>query len=62
VEIVYDDANKKLNITLKGKIVRKFITPTLDPSTEEVQPESPIQCEGEDHRGQSTDIIDDANR
>ena len=36
VEIVYDDANKKLNITLKGKIVRKFITPTLDPSTEEV--------------------------
>src|SRR5207245_4298473 len=36
VEIVYDDANKKLNITLKDKIVRKLITPTLDPSAEEV--------------------------
>src|SRR5437879_9125863 len=36
IEVVYDDANKKLNITLKGNIVRKFITPTLTPSTEEV--------------------------
>src|SRR5712691_1349265 len=27
IEVVYDDANKKLNITLKDKIVRKFITP-----------------------------------
>src|SRR5206468_8476833 len=36
VEIVYDDANKKRNITLKNKIDRKCITPTLEPSTEEL--------------------------
>src|SRR3989337_2316053 len=27
VEIVYDDSNKKLTITLKNKILRKFINP-----------------------------------
>src|SRR6266705_903195 len=36
IEINYDETNKKLNITLKNKITRKFITPTLEPSTEEV--------------------------
>src|SRR5438067_2976010 len=36
VEIVYDDANKKLNIILKDKIVRKYIISVLDALREEV--------------------------
>src|SRR6266581_3362271 len=61
VEIVYDDANKKLNITLKGKIVRKFITPTLDPSTEEVPtPKVPFNARVKITAVSLGDIIDDA--
>src|SRR3989475_6552924 len=61
VEIVYDDANKKLNITLKGKIVRKFITPTLEPSTEEVPtPKVPFNASVKITAVSLRDIIDDA--
>jgi proliferating cell nuclear antigen len=61
VEIVYDDANKKLNITLKDKIVRKFITPTLDPSTEEVPtPKVPFNARVKITAVSLRDIIDDA--
>jgi len=61
VEIVYDDANKKLNITLKDKIVRKFITPTLDPSTEEVPtPKVPFNARVKIAAVSLRDIIDDA--
>src|SRR5712664_2287651 len=59
VEIVYDDANKKLNITLKDKIVRKFITPTLDPSTEEVPtPKVPFNARVKITAVSLRDIID----
>src|SRR5438876_852860 len=61
VEIVYDDANKKLNITLKNKIVRKFITPTLEPSTEEVPtPKVPFNARVRITAVSLRDIIDDA--
>lgn len=36
LEIVYDDSSRKLNLILKGKILRKFTMPTLEPSGEEV--------------------------
>jgi proliferating cell nuclear antigen len=36
LEMVYDDKTRKLNLTLKGKIMRKFTMPTLDPAQEEV--------------------------
>src|SRR6266705_2837947 len=61
VEIVYDDANKKLNITLKNKIVRKFITPTLEPSTEEVPtPKVPFNAKVKITAVSLRDVIDDA--
>jgi len=36
LEIVYDEATKKIEMTLKGKMTRKFIMPTLEPAEEEV--------------------------
>jgi proliferating cell nuclear antigen len=36
LEMLYDDKMRKLNLTLKGKIMRKFTMPTLDPAQEEV--------------------------
>src|SRR5919109_2109549 len=60
VEIVFDDANKKLNITLKNKIVRKFITPTLEPSTEEVPtPKVPFNARVKITADSPRDIIDE---
>lgn len=35
LELLYDDKTKKLNLTLKGKFLRKFTMPTLDPSSDE---------------------------
>ena len=61
IEVIYDDANKKLNITLKGNIVRKFITPTLEPSTEEVPtPKVPFNARVKITAASLRDIIDDA--
>ena len=36
LETLYDDKTRKLNLTLKGKMMRKFTMPTLDPAQEEV--------------------------
>jgi len=36
LEMLYDDKTRKLNLTLKGKMMRKFTMPTLDPAQEEV--------------------------
>lgn len=36
LEMLYDDKTRKLNLTLKGKMMRKFTIPTLDPGQEEV--------------------------
>jgi len=36
LEMFYDDKTRKLNLTLKGKMMRKFTIPTLDPGQEEV--------------------------
>ncbi|TMI32280.1 proliferating cell nuclear antigen (pcna) [Candidatus Bathyarchaeota archaeon] len=61
IEVVYDDTNKKLNITLKNKITRKFITPTLEPSTEEVPtPKVPFNARVKITAASLRDIIDDA--
>ena len=61
IEIFYDEANKKLNITLRNKIVRKFITPTLEPSTEEVPtPKVPFSAKVKLAAASLRDIIDDA--
>jgi proliferating cell nuclear antigen len=35
LEMLYDDKARKLNLTLKGKMLRKFTMPTLDPTQEE---------------------------
>ncbi len=61
IEVVYDDTNKKLNITLKNKITRKFITPTLEPSTEEVPtPKVPFNARVKMTAASLRDIIEDA--
>ncbi len=61
IEIVYDEVNKKLNITLKNNIVRKFITPTLEPSSEEVPtPKVPFNARVKITASSLKDIIDDA--
>src|SRR5881397_2727896 len=61
IEVVFDDTNKKLNITLRNKIVRKFITPTLEPSTEEVPtPKVPFSARVKLAAASLRDIIDDA--
>ncbi len=36
LEMLYDEKTRKLNLTLKGKMMRKFTMPTLDPAQEEV--------------------------
>jgi proliferating cell nuclear antigen len=36
LKIVYDEKTKKLNLTLKNKITRKFVMPTLETTEEEV--------------------------
>jgi len=36
LEMSYDEENKKVNLTLKGKIVKRFTMPTLEPVEEEV--------------------------
>src|SRR5215471_3713181 len=61
IEVLYDDTNKKLNITLKDKITRKFITPTLEPSTEEVPtPKVPFSARVKLTAASLRDIIADA--
>ncbi len=60
IEILYDEANKKLNITLRNKIIRKFVTPTLEPSTEEVPtPKVPFSAKVKLAASSLRDIIDD---
>jgi len=36
LEMLYDEKTRKLNLTLKGKMMRRFTMPTLDPAQEEV--------------------------
>src|SRR5712692_264048 len=61
IEVVYDDANTKLNMARKGRIVRKFVTPTREPSTEEVPtPKVPFNARVKSTAASLRDIIDDA--
>ncbi len=61
IEVQFDETNKKLNITLKNKILRKFTTPTLEPSTEEVPtPKVPFNARVKITAASLRDIIDDA--
>jgi proliferating cell nuclear antigen len=36
LEMLYDEKTRKLNLTLRGRIMRKFTMPTVDPVQEEV--------------------------
>jgi proliferating cell nuclear antigen len=36
LDIVYDEGTKKIEMTLKGKMMRRFTMPTLEPAEEEV--------------------------
>src|SRR5713226_6720164 len=61
IEVQFDETNKKLNITLKNKILRKFTTPTLEPSTEEVPtPKVPFNARVKITAASLRDIIYDA--
>ncbi|MCJ7517215.1 MAG: proliferating cell nuclear antigen (pcna) [Methanomassiliicoccales archaeon] len=61
LEMLYDDKTRKLNLTLKGKMLRKFTMPTLDPAHEEV-PTPKITFNSKTKLTTSTlrDIIEDA--
>jgi proliferating cell nuclear antigen len=60
LEMLYDEKTRKLNLTLKGKMMRKFTIPTLDPAQEEV-PTPKITFNSKVKLTASTlrDIIDD---
>ena len=60
LEMLYDEKTRKLNLTLKGKMMRKFTMPTLDPAQEEV-PTPKITFNSKVKLTTSTfrDIIDD---
>lgn len=60
LEMLYDEKTRKLNLTLKGKMMRKFTMPTLDPAQEEV-PTPKITFNSKVKLTASTlrDIIDD---
>ena len=60
LEMLYDEKTRKLNLTLKGKMMRKFTMPTLDPAQEEV-PTPKITFNSKVKLATSTfrDIIDD---
>lgn len=60
LEMLYDEKTRKLNLTLKGKMLRKFTMPTLDPAQEEV-PTPKITFNSKVKLTTSTfrDIIDD---
>jgi proliferating cell nuclear antigen len=60
LEMLYDEKSRKLNLTLKGKMMRKFTMPTLDPAQEEV-PTPKITFSSKVKLTTSTlrDIIDD---
>jgi proliferating cell nuclear antigen len=60
LEMLYDEKTRKLNLTLKGKMMRRFTMPTLDPAQEEV-PTPKITFNSKVKLTTSTfrDIIDD---
>ena len=60
LEMFYDEKTRRLNLTLKGKMMRKFTMPTLDPAQEEV-PTPKITFNSKVKLTTSTlrDIIDD---
>jgi proliferating cell nuclear antigen len=60
LEMLYDEKTRKLNLTLRGKMMRKFTMPTLDPAQEEV-PTPKITFSSKVKLTTSTlrDIIDD---
>ena len=62
LEIVYDDASKKLQVTLRNNLVRKFITSTLEPSTDQLPvPKIPFTVRVKLTAASLRDIIDDAS-
>jgi proliferating cell nuclear antigen len=63
LEMLYDDKMRKLNLTLKGKMMRKFTMRTLD-SAEEKVPSPKITLNSKVNLTTSIlrDIIDDPDR
>jgi proliferating cell nuclear antigen len=60
LEMLYDDKTRKLNLTLKGKMMRKFTMPTLDPAQEEVPtPKITFNCKVKLTASIFRDIIED---
>jgi proliferating cell nuclear antigen len=60
LEMLYDDKTRKLNLTLKGKMMRKFTMPTLDPAQEEVPtPKITFNCKVKLTTSIFRDIIED---
>src|SRR5437879_12363035 len=61
IVIFYDEANKKLNITLRNKFVRKFFTLTLETSTEDdTTPKAPFIARVQLAEASILALIDDA--
>lgn len=60
LDMLYDDNTKKMNLTLKGKITRRFTIPTLDPAEEEVPtPKITFNSRVKMTTGTLRDVIDD---
>ncbi len=60
LEMLYDENTRKLSLTLKGKVTRKFTVPTLDPAEEEVPtPKIAFNTKIKLTTGTLRDIIDD---
>jgi len=60
LEITYDDSTKKINMVLRGKILRKFTIPTLEPSGEEVPtPKVTFNSKARLTSGGLRDVIED---
>jgi len=61
LEIAYDEENKKVNLTLKGKILKKFTMPTLEPVDEEVPtPKLSFNAKAKMMSGTLKEIVEDS--
>lgn len=60
LDILYDESTKKIDITLRGKMLRKFTMPTLEASDEEVPtPKIEFKTRAKMLSGTLRDIVED---
>ncbi|MFH0848319.1 MAG: proliferating cell nuclear antigen (pcna) [archaeon] len=63
LDILYDESTKKIDLTLKGQLPRKFTMPTLEPSEEEVPtPKIEFKTKAKMVSGDLTDIVEDCQQ